>query len=138
VVRVHPDVMLQIVNERQAQMRREAAADRRAREARHRPGRMFPEAVELPATLRLDCVGDAARLYQLAALSERPLVGGRFVLAEVDGRVVAALPVDGGAPIADPFELTEHLVPLLRLRAMQVRGVDVRLPRLRRALPIRV
>lgn len=135
---MHPDVMLQIVNERHAQLRREAAAHRRAREARAaRPGRMFPEAVELPATLRLDRVGDAARLYQLAALSERPLAGGPFVLGEVEGRIVAALPVHGGAPIADPFELTEHLVPLMRLRAMQLRGVDVRLPRLRRALPLR-
>jgi hypothetical protein len=135
---VHPDVMLQIVNERQAQLRREAAAHRRAREARaNRPGRMFPEAVERPATLRLDRVGDASRLYQLAALSGRPLAKGPFVLGEVDGRVVAALPVDGGPPIADPFELTEHLMPLLRLRAMQARGVDVRMPRLRRALPLR-
>ena len=133
---MHPDVMLQIVNERQAQLRREAAAHRRAREARAARGRMFPVAVELPASLRRDRV-DAARLYQLAALSERPLASGPFVLGEVEGRIVAALPVHGGAPIADPFELTEHLVPLMRLRAMQLRGVDVRLPRLRRALPLR-
>jgi hypothetical protein len=134
---MHPDVMLQIVNERQAELRREAAKDRLARSARRRRGGMFPPVDEALVTLRLDRVGDASRLYQLAALSGRELATGPFVLAEVDGRVIAAAPVEGGAAVADPFELTEHLLPLLRLRAAQVRGVGVRAPRLRRVLPQR-
>jgi hypothetical protein len=34
--------------------------------------------------------------------------------------VVAAQPLDGGPALADPFHATEHLLPLLRLRADQL------------------
>jgi hypothetical protein len=43
------------------------------------------------------------------------------LVAEVDGRLRAALPVDGGAPIADPFHRGRELLALLRLRAEQLR-----------------
>jgi hypothetical protein len=72
--------------------------------------------------LRLCRVGDDPALEGLADLENRPLPPGRFVVAVVRGRMVAALPLEGGAPLADPFERTEHLLPLLELRAEQVRG----------------
>jgi hypothetical protein len=41
-------------------------------------------------------------------------------VAEVSGSIVAALPLAGGKPLADPFRPTAHLLPLLRLRADQL------------------
>lgn len=71
-------------------------------------------------SLRLCSVNDDAAFERLAALEGRPVPSGRFVLAEVDGEIVAALPLSGGAPLADPFRQTTHLMPLLRLRAAQL------------------
>jgi hypothetical protein len=65
-------------------------------------------------------VADDPALEQLAALAERPLPFGRFVVALVDGRLVAALPLAGGHALVDPFVRTAHLRPLLELRAAQL------------------
>ena len=81
--------------------------------------------------LRLCRVGDDPALEQLAALAERPLPFGRFVVAVVDGRLVAALPIAGGHALTDPFVRTAHLRPLLELRAAQLREPERR----RRLLP---
>jgi hypothetical protein len=78
-----------------------------------------PEPVE-DVTLRLCTVQDDPALERLAQLESRELPGGRFVVAEVDGELVAAVPVAGGAAFADPFRKTAHLVPLLRTRARQL------------------
>jgi hypothetical protein len=45
---------------------------------------------------------------------------GRYVIAEVSGTIVAAQPLDGGAPIADPFRKTAQVLPLLQLRVDQL------------------
>lgn len=71
--------------------------------------------------LRLCRVGDDAELARLAALEGVDVPAGRFVLAEVDGRLVAALPLAGGEFLADPFVATAHLRRLLELRASQLR-----------------
>jgi hypothetical protein len=81
-----------------------------------RPAALADEAV----ALRLCSVHDDAALERLATLAGRPTPGGRFILAEVGGEVIAALPLHGGAPFADPFRPTAHLLPLLRLRAAQL------------------
>jgi hypothetical protein len=70
--------------------------------------------------LRLCTVQDDAALDRIAELEGVPAPKGRHVVAEVDGRVVAALPLAGGAVIADPFRPTAHLEPLLELRAKQL------------------
>jgi hypothetical protein len=60
---------------------------------------------------------DAIPLARLAALdSQRPLAGSAIV-AERDGRILAALALDGDRVIADPFAPTADLVALLRLHA---------------------
>jgi hypothetical protein len=41
--------------------------------------------------------------------------------------LVAALPLDGGAALADPFKPTSDIVALLELRARQLR--ETRIPR---------
>ena len=45
---------------------------------------------------------------------------GTVLVAEVDGRLRAALPLDGAAPIADPFHRGTELLELLRVRAGQL------------------
>jgi len=71
--------------------------------------------------LRLCRVGDDPELERLAGLEGRPVPFGRLVVAVVKGRIVAALPIGGGRPLADPFAPTAHLLPLLELRASQLR-----------------
>jgi hypothetical protein len=75
---------------------------------------------ELPLVLRLCTVHDDAAIDRLAALEGRHAPSGRFVVAELAGEIVAALPIDGGPALADPFRSTLHLLPLMRLRARQL------------------
>jgi hypothetical protein len=63
---------------------------------------------------------DAIRI--LAALDEKDLPKGGVLVAELHGELVAALPLDGGPALADPFRPTASIVELLRLRASQLRG----------------
>ncbi|HEV2592027.1 MAG TPA: hypothetical protein VGU02_09045 [Gaiellaceae bacterium] len=74
--------------------------------------------------LRMCRVDDNVALAELAALNEQALPAGSFVVAVVDGRLIAAQPVDGGRLLADPFMRTANLRRLLELRAAQIRGVD--------------
>jgi hypothetical protein len=47
---------------------------------------------------------------------------GALVVAEDGGELIAAMSVDDGATIANPFRATAPVVAMLRLRAEQVRG----------------
>lgn len=60
---------------------------------------------------------DAPALARLAGLDSAPLPGGLTLVAEVDGEMLAALPLDGGRAIADPFAHTAHLLELLSAHA---------------------
>jgi hypothetical protein len=75
---------------------------------------------ESPLVLRLCTVHDDPAIERLAGLEGRPAPGGRFVVAEVGGEIVAAKPLDGGPVLADPFRPTLHLLPLMELRARQL------------------
>ena len=117
----HPEIMRFLVTEHVDELRRAA------RPILHTSR---PAATDLAKIeLRLCRVGDDPALEQLAALAERPLPFGRFVVALVNGRLVAALPLAGGHMLTDPFVRTTHLRPLLELRAAQLRE-----PRRRRRL----
>jgi hypothetical protein len=71
-------------------------------------------------TVRRSVAGDSSQLERLAALdSARPPTGPALV-AEADSRMIAALPLGSGRPIADPFEPTAAIVALLELRATQM------------------
>jgi hypothetical protein len=71
-------------------------------------------------TVRRSVPGDRGELERLAALdSARPPTGPALV-AEADSRMLAALPLGSGRPIADPFEPTRAMVALLELRAAQM------------------
>lgn len=68
-------------------------------------------------TLRYAAAADAPKLRHLAELDSAESPSGEALIAEIDGRIRAALPLDGSRPIADPFHRGAELIELLRLRA---------------------
>ncbi len=64
---------------------------------------------------------DASALARLAELDSAPALAGPALVAEVEGRIVAALETGSGARIADPFVRTSSLLDLLELRARPAR-----------------
>jgi hypothetical protein len=78
---------------------------------------------------------DAATLERLAQLDSASALRGDVLLAEVGGRVLAAMRVDDHAHVADPFARTSDLVDLLAARAERVR-VPVRGERRRFRVPV--
>ncbi|HEX7298124.1 MAG TPA: hypothetical protein VF257_03895 [Solirubrobacteraceae bacterium] len=68
-------------------------------------------------TIRHAHGADASALVRLAALDSSRVPSGELLIAELDGRLVAALSVDTGAVIADPFEHTTAIVDSLRVQA---------------------
>ena len=68
-------------------------------------------------TIRTSQADDAGELLRLAALDSAEPIRGHALVAEVDGGVRAALPLDGGRAIADPFAESAHVVALLRAHA---------------------
>jgi hypothetical protein len=66
-------------------------------------------------SIKLSTEADRPRIAQLAELDGKHPPHGDVLLAEADGRLVAAIGMDG-AVIADPFERTADVVRLLRLQ----------------------
>jgi len=60
---------------------------------------------------------DGPALRRLADLDSSPLPGGDLLIAETGDEVVAALSLDTGAGVADPFRRTADVVDLLAYRA---------------------
>lgn len=71
-------------------------------------------------TIRMAVPADARRLSRLAELDSAPQPEPvPMLIAEVGGELRAALPLDGGRPIADPFQPTAALIVMLAQRARQ-------------------
>ena len=60
-------------------------------------------------------------IERLARLDSARRPSGPVLVAAVAGEPVAALPLDGGPAIADPFQQTAALLSLLELHAAQMR-----------------
>jgi hypothetical protein len=71
-------------------------------------------------TVRRAIAGDRNELERLAVLDSGTPPRGPALVAEADSRMLAALPLGSGRPIADPFEPTAGVVALLQLRAEQL------------------
>lgn len=71
-------------------------------------------------TLRYAAGADTRALRRLAALSSASPPRGATLVAEVDGRLRAALALDGSGAVADPLHRGAELVELLRVRAAQL------------------
>ena len=65
-------------------------------------------------TIRHATASDEADLIRLAALDSSRVPSGELLVAEIDGNLVAALSVDTGATIADPFEHAAAVVDSMR------------------------
>jgi hypothetical protein len=98
----------------------------------------MPSAPQVPVgestlVIRVATRFDDAELHRLAALdSARPL-SGSVLIAQSDGRIDAALSLEDGRAIADPFRPTAGLVEVLRARGARLHGANGSAPtRLRR------
>jgi hypothetical protein len=111
---IHPEFMKILAADHLDELRRDALVVRA-----HRPAADTGD-----VELRLCRVADDLQLERLAELAERPLPEGRLVVAATRGEIVAALPLAGGPALRDPFAKTAHLMPLLELRAAQLRDPE--------------
>ncbi len=92
----------------------------------HTASRQPVERSEMPATatitapsvlIRAARGSDGDALERLAALDSAQVPAGSLMLAESDGRVVAAIATATGEAIADPFLPPADVIALLELRA---------------------
>jgi hypothetical protein len=102
---------------REAQARRGAALNRRHARS----------AGDHEVVVRLADGNDRAAIARLAQLEGRRLPPGATLVAERGGELLAAISIDGGEAIADPFRRTAPLVDLLlRSRAELCGETDAR------------
>ena len=64
---------------------------------------------------------DGPALRRLAALDSAELPAGELLIAEADDAVVAAMSLQTGEKVADPFRRTAEVVDLLAYRAKRLR-----------------
>ena len=68
-------------------------------------------------TIRQATSADAFALRRLAALDDAPALRGEVLLAEHGGEVRAALSLENGRSIANPFAPTAKLIDVLRMHS---------------------
>ena len=73
-------------------------------------------------TIRRATADDTFALRRLAAIDSAYPPTGEVLLAEMGRELWAAVSVDTGAAVADPFRPSADLVELLRFRAEPMRG----------------
>jgi hypothetical protein len=120
---MHPLFTYQMALQRVASFQQDAENFRRSREAkRYRRARAVslhpPQPVRTAIQLRLSACRD--ELERLAALSDRQVRDGDWLVADLDGVPVAAVSVEDGTTVYDPFRPTSAAVSLLQLRRKQV------------------
>ncbi len=100
------------------------------------------ERSDMPATITSPTVliraargSDGAALERLAQLDSADVPAGSLLVAESDGRLVAAIASSTGEAIADPFLPTADVVALLELRAAGSRSSQSRRGRAGRRTP---
>src|SRR3954451_2315057 len=103
---MHPEIERQLAVQRVQELRRAGAAARLRAASPHVLHQ--PEVVIREARREDDCA-----LAALAVLDEAEPPLGITLVAEVQGSIVAALPLDGPRAFADPFRRTADLVALL-------------------------
>jgi hypothetical protein len=77
-----------------------------------------------PIAIRRARDSDALVLHDLAEVDSAAPLQGAVLVAVVEGRIWAALALDGERVIADPFLPTAPAVELLRLRVAQLRASE--------------
>ena len=110
-----------IAQEHVADLQRVADLYRAARRGGEAPKRRGPD----PAArveVRFAAAEDGEAVARLAALDDARELSGGVLLALLDGRAIAALSVEDGRVVADPFTPAADAVAILRLRADQLAG----------------
>ncbi len=107
---------------RAAEARRAAKPRRSARPRGHRRSGLSTELAtpEQALTLRRYSADDHNPLARLAALDSSKPPHQPVVIAEVEGELRAALSLNDGSLVADPFHLTRGVAGLLRAYARQL------------------
>jgi len=95
------------------------------------PTHLHALGAETVITLRLAVLEGDAAVEQLAQLSGQERPAGPSLVAEVDGEPRAALALEGGPLLADPFHASEELGSLLTLRVAQLEAAPGSAPNLR-------
>jgi hypothetical protein len=80
-----------------------------------------PRPIDGEVTIRLARRPERA-IEQLAELDGRVLPAGPRLVAEIDGRPIAALALADATAVADPMRRSAPFVELLRVRARQLAG----------------
>ena len=111
---MHPELSRRFAHERMAAFQSDAARYRLSRAASIHP----PQPVRTAIQLRLSACRD--ELERLAALSDRSARDGDWIVADLDGVPVAAVSLEDGTTVYDPFRPTSQVVSLLELRRKQV------------------
>lgn len=125
---MHPLLIEDLARERLRDFHRwygpriETGTTLRTRVARHLHWSLMPTPVADQITIRVCSDQESWAIERLAALQERPRPFGPLLVAEVGGQIEAALPIDGGDPLANPLRPTADLVSLLEVRAEQLRA----------------
>ena len=85
--------------------------------------RQQTETQKMPeVTIRRLTEADRPAVLRLVQLDSADAPNGDLLGAEIEGRLVAIVPVAGGETVSDPFSRTGELRALLELRAAQLRG----------------
>ncbi len=80
--------------------------------------------LSMTLTIRSANAADQAALDHLAQLDSRTLPAAPHLVAETDGRIVAAISTRDRDVVADPFVRSADTVALLRRRAEQLRSTS--------------
>ena len=120
---MNPFLTKELAEQHIGDLRREASKKRRM-------SRVHGSRPEGKLTVRTFQANDIDGIRRLAELDSKRMPTGPVLVAEVGGDLVAALSLDGGAVLADPFKPTESVVEVLRLRAPRLK------PRRRRRLRV--
>ena len=112
---MNPFLSRELAGEHVRDLREEAVRALRAQRRQER------DSSDLCLTVRRLANSNIDAIRRLAELDGKPTPIGAVLVAEVAEELVAAVPVDGGEALADPFKPTADIVALLRLRARQLR-----------------
>ena len=75
--------------------------------------------------VRLARAEDEQAIRRIAALDGKKAPEGRVLVAEADAEVIAALAIESGRAVADPFRWTSDVVALMQMRAEQIAATDL-------------
>jgi hypothetical protein len=112
-----PDLQLMGATEHNTELRRRAAVYRRAHESQ--PAAATPDDPRA-LSIRLATPADDTAVHRIAGLDSSHPPAGDVLIGAIDGVPVAALGLQDGHLVADPFRHTVELAGLLRARREQL------------------